>query len=166
MEVLAWLCAMGGLLLGGVSAFIPGFPGSAVALLGLVAFAGLTDFTVVTSEALVLATVIALGGALGQIVAPVVSSRAAGGTAGVATGAALGAALGALIPLPGASWGVAIVGATLLGIVGSREGFLKTIRGIVGTAGGGCAVAVLADLVSVLGIAAVLAVADFLALVS
>ncbi len=162
MEVLAWLCAMGGLLLGGVSAFVPGFPGSAVALLGLVAFAGLTDFSIVNSEALILATLIALAGAVGQIAAPMVASRAAGGTAGVATGAALGAALGALIPLPGASWGGALIGATVLGIVGSREGFLKTLRGLVGTAGG-CAVAVGADLVSVLGIGAVLAVADFLA---
>ena len=148
--------------MGGVSAFVPGFPGSAVALLGLVAFAGLTDFTIVTSEALILATLIALAGALGQVAAPVVSSRAAGGTAGVATGAALGAALGALIPLPGMSWGGALLGATLFGILGSREGVLKTVRGLIGTAGG-CAVAVLADLVSVLGIAAVLAVADFAA---
>jgi len=163
MDVLAWLCAMGGLLLGGVSAFVPGFPGSAVALLGLVAFAGLTDFSIVTSEVLVLAALIALGGALGQVAAPVVASRAAGGTAGVATGAALGAALGALIPLPGMSWGGALVGATVLGILGSREGVLKTIRGLMGTAGGGCAVAVLTDLVSVLGIAAVLAIADFMA---
>jgi len=163
MEVLAWSCAIGGLVLGGVSAFVPGFPGSAVALLGLLAFAGLTDFSIVTSEALILATLIALAGALGQIAAPAVSSRAAGGTAGVATGAALGAALGALIPLPGASWGAGILGGLLLGIVGSREGFLKTIRGMIGTAGG-CVVAVAVDLVSVLGIAAVLAVADFMAL--
>ena len=35
---------MGGLLLGGLASFVPGFPGCAVALLGLVAFAGLTDF--------------------------------------------------------------------------------------------------------------------------
>jgi uncharacterized protein YqgC (DUF456 family) len=163
MEVLAWSCAIGGLVLGGVSAFIPGFPGSAVALLGLLAFAGLTDFSVVTSEALILATLIALAGFLGQIAAPAVSSRAAGGTAGVATGAALGAALGALVPLPGASWGGGLVGGLLLGIVGSREGVLKSLKGLVGTAGG-CVVAVAADLVSVLGIAAVLALADFLAL--
>jgi len=163
MEVLAWTCAIGGLVLGGVSAFVPGFPGSAVALLGVLAFAGLTDFSIVTSEVLILAALIAGAGALGQIVAPAVASRAAGGTAGVATGAALGAALGALVPLPGASWGAALVGATILGIIGSREGVLATLRGWVGTAGG-CVVAVAADLVSVLAIGAVLAVADFLAL--
>jgi hypothetical protein len=67
------------------------------------------------------------------------------------------------VPLPGASWGGGLLGGLLLGILGSREGVLKSLKGLVGTAGG-CVVAVAADLVSVLGIAAVLALADFLAL--
>lgn len=160
IETIAWVSALGGLLLGAFAALVPGFPGSAVALLGLVAFAGLTDFRIVTQEALVLAVLIALAGALAQVAAPVIASRAAGGTAGVATGAALGAVLGSLVPLPGASWIAAVLGAVLLGVLGAREGVIRTVRGILG-ATGGCFVAVAVDFVSVLGVGAVLALAEF-----
>lgn len=162
METLAWIVALCGLLLGAVAAFVPGFPGSAVALLGVVSFAALTEFAVVTREALVLATLIALGGALTQLAAPVVTSRAAGGTAGAATGAAIGAALGSLVPVPGIAWLGAVIGAMGLGLLASREGIVRTARGIVGAVGG-CAVAVAADFVAVMGVGAVLAVAAFAA---
>ncbi len=161
---LAWTCAAAGVLMGGLGALVPGFPGSAVALLGVVAFAGLTDFVVVTPAALVVAALIAGAGAVAQLTAPVVASRAAGGAAGVATGAALGAALGALLPLPGLAWISAVGGAAVIGTIASREGIVRWLRGVVGAAGG-CAVAVASDLVAVFGVAAVLAVADFMATV-
>ena len=157
---LAWTCALGGLVLGGVASLVPGFPGCAVALLGVCAFAGMTEFRIVTREALVVAALLALGGAMAQLASPMIASRAAGGTAGAATGAALGAVVGAFLPFPGAPYFVSVLGAVILGLLTSREGVLRAIRGVVGAAGG-CFVAVAVDFVAVLGIAAVLAIADF-----
>jgi uncharacterized protein YqgC (DUF456 family) len=159
-ETLAWVAGIGGLVLGGIAALVPGFPGSAVALLGLVAFAGLTDFQVLGREGLVLATLIALAGALAQILSPAIASRAAGGTAGAATGAALGAVVGTFVPIPGASLVAAVIGAVILGAIGFREGVIKAIRGVFGAAGG-CFLAVAVDFVAVLGLGAVLALAAF-----
>jgi len=160
-ETIAWLCASAGLVLGLGAVFVPGFPGSAVALLGLVAFAGLTGFEIVTREALVLATVIAAAGALGQVLGPALSSRALAGSAGAATGAAVGAALGTLVPIPGVAWGAALVGAILLGGSLSWKGVREWLRGVVGAAGGCCLSGVI-DGVAVLGVGAVLGLADFL----
>jgi uncharacterized protein YqgC (DUF456 family) len=160
MDALAWVAAIGGILLGGVATVVPGFPGCAVALLGLVAFAGLTDFAVVDGPALLVAAGITVVGAVGQLTGPVVASRAAGGSAGAATGAAVGAAVGALVPMPGVSWALAVVGAATLGLVASRGAFVGWVRGLVGTAGG-CAVGFAADALAVFGIAAVLGFADF-----
>lgn len=159
-ETLAWVAAIVGLALGGLASLVPGFPGAAVALLGVLAFAAMTDFRVVTPEALVLATLIALAGAVAQVAAPAVASRAAGGTAGAATGAALGAATGAFLPLPGASWAFAVGFAVILGVLGSRQGVLRALRGMVGAAGG-CVLSVAVDFVAVLGVGAVLALATF-----
>jgi uncharacterized protein YqgC (DUF456 family) len=162
MLTLAWTCALAGLVLGGIAAVIPGFPGCAIALLGLVAFAGLTDFTIVTPGALAVATGIAIVGAGAQLTAPVVSARAAGGSAGAATGAAVGAILAVWIPVPGAAWAGAVIGAVLIGFLASRGAWIAWLRGVVGTAGG-CLVAFAADGLAVLGIGAVLALADFYA---
>ena len=162
MQTLAWTCALAGLVLGGLAALVPGFPGCAVALLGLVAFAGLTDFRIVTPEALVLATGITIVGAAAQITAPVLSGRAAGGSAGAATGAAIGAALTVWIPVPGAAWAGAVLGAVVLGFLASRGAWVAWVRGVVGTAGG-CLVAFAADGIAVLAIGAVLGLADFYA---
>lgn len=165
MWTLAWVCATGGLILGGLASFVPGFPGAAVALLGLVAFAGLTGFEGLSPEALAVATLVALAGSFGQLMAPVLTSRAAGGAAGAATGAALGAIAGALLPVPGLALALSAVGAVVLGVLGAKESWLQALRGMVG-AGGGCAVAVLADLVAVVGLAAILALSDVLRLVA
>jgi uncharacterized protein YqgC (DUF456 family) len=165
IEDLAWAAAVAGLLLGGIASVIPGFPGCAVALLGLVAFSGLTDFRVVGPDALVLAAVITALGAVGQLAGPVAGNRAAGGTAGSATGAALGAALGAAIPIPGAGWTAALVGAIVLGFATSRQGFFRAIRGMFGAAGG-CLVGAGVDFAAVVALGGVLAVADFLTLVT
>lgn len=159
-ETLAWTVALAGITLGGAAALIPGFPGSAVALLGLVAFAGMTDFAVVDERALVVGALICVASAVAQVASPAIAGRAAGGTAGAATGAAVGGALGALVPLPGASFGAGLVGAVLLGVVFSREGVIKTVRGMVGAASG-CALAVAVDLLAVLAIAAILALSEF-----
>ncbi|HHO53158.1 MAG TPA: DUF456 family protein [Deltaproteobacteria bacterium] len=159
--ILAWCCAVVGLALGALGALVPGFPGCAVALLGLVAFAAITGFSIVTQPALIVACGLTVAGMVGQIVAPISAGRALGGSAGAATGAALGALLGALIPLPGVSWLAAIVGACTLGLIASRGQLWGWIRGVIGTSGG-CLVAVAADLLAVMGNAAVLALCDFL----
>jgi uncharacterized protein YqgC (DUF456 family) len=164
MELLAWSAALGGLGLGAVASFVPGFPGCAIALLGLVAFAGLTEFRVVGPSALALAGLMTVVGAFGQVAAPVATGRAAGGTAGVATGAMLGAVAGAVVPLPASSWLGAVLGAALLGFFWSRGAFLRWLRGVVGT-GGGCLYGIVLDLLAVLGVGAVLGLADFLAAV-
>jgi uncharacterized protein YqgC (DUF456 family) len=154
------VCAATGIVLGAIAGLVPGFPGCAVALLGLVAFASLTDFAVVPPGALLFAAGITGVGAVGQLGAPIATSRALGGSAGAATGAAVGAAVGALIPLPGASWVGAVLGAVTLGLVASRKELLAWVRGAVGAAGG-CLVGIAADELAVLGIAAVLGVCDF-----
>ena len=87
METLAWTAALAGLGLGGVLAVVPGFPGCAVSLLGVVAFAALTDFSRLPPEGLVVAAWITLFGALCQLAAPEWTSRAVGVAAGVETGA-------------------------------------------------------------------------------
>lgn len=160
-EILAWCCAAAGLALGALGALVPGFPGCAVALLGLVAFAAITGFSVVTGPALIVAGIITAVGVVGQLAGPVAAGRALGGSAGATTGAALGAILGALIPLPGLSWLAAILGACTLGLLASRRQLWGWIRGVIGTTGG-CVVAIAADALAVLGNAAVLAIADFL----
>ncbi|MEQ1565697.1 MAG: DUF456 family protein [Myxococcota bacterium] len=162
MEPLAWTVALVGIALGGVAGLVPGFPGCAVALLGLVGFASLTDFAVVPPSALVFAAGLTAVGSAAQLVGPVAASRALGGSAGAATGAAIGAALGAAVPLPGASWAGAVIGALSLGLVASRRELTRWVRGVVG-ATGGCLVGVAADELAVLGIAAVLGTCDFLA---
>ncbi|MEQ1504797.1 MAG: hypothetical protein ABMB14_21350 [Myxococcota bacterium] len=161
MVVLAWTCAIGGLVLGGIASLVPGFPGCAVALLGLVAFASLTGFEIVDPVALLVATGITVVGAVAQLTGPVSASRAFGGSAGAATGAALGAAFGALIPAPGASWIAAIASAVVVGGLASRGALGGWVRGVLGTSGG-CLVSVAADGLAVLGIGAVLGFADFL----
>ena len=42
----------------------------------------------------------------------------------------------AAVPFPGAPLLVGLVGAVVLGVLGSREGVLRTLRGIIGAAGG------------------------------
>lgn len=160
MEALAWTCAIGGLLLGGIASLVPGLPGCAVALLGLVAFAGITGFEVIDPPALLVASAIAVAGALGKLTGPVLAARAAGGSAGAATGAAIGAMIGALVPVPGVSWALAVLGAVTLGLLASRGAFVAWVRGVIGTTGG-CLVGLAADAIAVLGIGAVLGFADF-----
>lgn len=155
----AWACALGGIGLGALVALVPGLPGGAVALLGLVAFAAMSDFVVVPESALVVAALVALAGWAGQILAPVSASRAVGGSAGAATGAAVGAALGSVVPLPFVAWGGAVIGALTLGLIGSRRKLLGWLRGVMGTTSG-CGLSIAADLLAVLGVAAVLAVCD------
>ncbi len=157
---LGYLVVSAAIVLGGIAAFVPGFPGSAVALIGLVAFAGLTDFAIVDEYALLVGALICLGSTVAQIASPAVASRAAGGTAGAASGAAIGAVLGSLIPFPGAAFGGGLLGAALLGLAFSREGVVNALRGIVGAAGG-CALAIAVDLLAVLGMGAILAVSVF-----
>ncbi|MBT3218646.1 MAG: DUF456 family protein [Proteobacteria bacterium] len=165
VETIAWCCAVGGLFLGGLGALVPGFPGSAVALLGLVAFAALTGFEIVTQEALVLATLVAGAGAVGQLLAPMVGSRLLGGTAGAATGAALGAAVGAIFPIPGMGWLLALICALVLGLITQSKTWVQKFRGAVGVFSG-CLVSMAADLAAVLGVGAILAVADFLSAIT
>lgn len=162
LDVLAWVAALSGLVLGAAAALVPGFPGCAVALLGLVAFAALTDFRVVGPWALALAGLVTVAGSVGQVLAPVATGRAAGGTAGVASGATLGAIGGALLPLPGAAWLGAVIGGVTLGLLWSRGAFVGWVRGAVGTAGG-CLYGAVIDLLAVLGVGAILGFADFLA---
>ena len=132
-----------------------------MALLGLVAFAALTGFEIVTREALVLATLIAGAGAVGQLLAPMVGSRLLGGTAGAATGAALGAAIGAIFPIPGMGWLLALVGALVLGLITQSRTWVQKFRGAIGVFSG-CLVSLAADLVAVFSIGAILAISDFL----
>ena len=158
---MAELCAVTGLVLGVLATVVPGFPGCAIAVLGVAAYAGMTDFAVVTREATVLAGFIGLCGIGAQLAAPVASTRAAGGTAGAASGAALGALTGAMVAMPGVSLVAAVFGALVLGVAGSKGvGVIGRLRGSVGAAGG-CMVAMLADLVAVVGVAAVLGAARF-----
>jgi uncharacterized protein YqgC (DUF456 family) len=159
-EALAWACGLGGVVLGGAAVLVPGFPGCAVAFLGLVAFAGLTDFAIVTREALILAGGITLVGAVAQLAGPALASRALAGTAGAATGAVIGACVGVVIPVPGLGYGLAVLGAAIGGATASRRHVIAWLRGTVGAAGG-CCVAAAVDALAVLGCAAVLAIADF-----
>jgi uncharacterized protein YqgC (DUF456 family) len=160
MEIAAWTCALGGMVLGGLLAPVPGFPGCAVAYLGLVAFAGLTDFRTLPVEALWIGLAGVVVATLVQLVAPAVTSRAAGGAAGAATGAALGATVGLLVPLPGAAWGASLLGAAVGGFALSRRGLVDLIRGLLGTAGG-CLTGAVVDAVAILGLATLLAIGDF-----
>lgn len=162
IETLAWTVALAAIGLGAVTALIPGFPGSVVALIGAIAFAALTEWRIVPPTALGVAALIALGGTVAQLAAPALLSRATGGTAGAATGAVLGAGIGALIPVPGMPYLTAVIGAALGGAVGGSERTLGRIRGAVGAASG-CGLAVAADLCAVTGIASVLALCAFAA---
>jgi uncharacterized protein YqgC (DUF456 family) len=161
METLAWTCAMCGFLLGGVLALVPGFPGCAVSLLGVIAFGALTDFRTLPPQAMALAALFTLLGAVSQLAAPAWSSRAMGGAAGVATGAIVGAALGVMIPMPGAAWVISVLCGAAFGLVAGREGATKWIRGVLGAAGG-CVTGAALDLLATLALAALLAFADFL----
>lgn len=158
----AWACALVGLLLGSVITLVPGFPGCAVAMLGLAAFAAITDLQIVHPDALLLAGAITAAGSLAQLAGPAAASRALRGSAGAATGAALGAMLGALVPLPGLFFFTAAAGALLVGALSSRGERLAWLRGSLGSLGG-CLLAVAADGIAVLGVAAVLGLSDFLA---
>ncbi|TVQ92787.1 MAG: DUF456 family protein [Deltaproteobacteria bacterium] len=160
IEAIAWGCGIGGILLGLAAAAIPGFPGCAVAFLGLVAFAGLTDFAVVTREALVLAALCCVVGGVAQLFGPALGSRALAGSAGAATGAVIGACLGLFIPVPGVGYGLAVAGAVALGVVSARKEVLAWMRGVVGAAGG-CCISAGIDALAVLCCAAILALADF-----
>jgi len=162
MEIAAWTCALGGMVLGGLLAPVPGFPGCAVAYLGLVAFAGLTDFRTLPVEALWIGLAFVVVATLVQLVAPAVTSRAAGGAAGAASGAAVGATLGLLVPLPGAAWGASLLGAAVGGFALSRQGLVEFLRGLVGTAGG-CLTGAVVDAVAILGLATLLALGDLAA---
>jgi uncharacterized protein YqgC (DUF456 family) len=157
---MAWLCVMAGLGLGLAIVPIPGLPGSAVALLGLVAFAALTDFSPVGHGALVVGAMVAGAGTVGQIVGAPIASRALGGSAGAATGAAAGALTGVFLPVPGATWVVAGLGALVGALVGGGT-WRSRAKGVVGAAGG-CLVSSAWDLLGVLGVGAVLAVSDLL----
>ncbi len=160
METLAWGCALSGFALGAVLSVVPGFPGCAVSLLGLVAYAGLTDFAVLPREALPVAAGLTLLGAASQVAAPAMTSRALGGAAGGATGAALGGALGVLVPLPGLGWLLALLGALGGGLIGTRSGWKAWLRGTLGAAGG-CLTGAVLDLLVTLALAAVLGWSDF-----
>ena len=147
------------LLLALLAAFVPGFPGTAIALLGVVAYAELDGPGGVGHDAQTVSAMFALAGLVGQLAGPVLSVRAAGGPAGAATGAGLGAIIGALTLFPGAPWLLAVVGALLCAIVGSKGApWLARVRAPVG-ATAGCLIAILSDLIAVLAIAGVLAVA-------
>ena len=158
MLTLAWMCAIVGLGLGLALVPVPGLPGSAVALLGLVAFAALTEFEPVGKEALVIAAALAMTGAAGQLLGAPMAGRGLGGGGGAATGAALGAALGVFLPVPGAIMAVAICGAVAGAVLGGGP-LTERVRGVSGAAAG-CVVAAAWDLLGVLGVGAVLAVAD------
>jgi uncharacterized protein YqgC (DUF456 family) len=162
IEMFAWTVALVSIGLGAITALIPGFPGSVIALIGAVAFASLTGWRIVPPDALGVAALIALGGTIAQLAAPALLSRATGGTAGAATGAVVGAGLGALIPVPGMPYLTAVLGAAVGGAVGGSERTLGRIRGVIGAASG-CGLAVAADLCAVTGIASVLAVCAFAA---
>jgi len=159
MELAAWTCALGGMLLGGLLAPVPGFPGCAVAYLGLVAFAALTDFCVLPVEGLWIGLSGVVVATMVQLLAPAVTSRAMGGAAGAATGAALGATVGLVVPLPGAGWLASLAGALVGGIALSRRGLVAHLRAVVGTAGG-CLTGAVVDGVAILGLGALLAIAD------
>jgi uncharacterized protein YqgC (DUF456 family) len=163
IENLAWGAATSGLLLGAALTLVPGFPGCTVALLGLLAFAGLTDFATVSAPVLTLAGIFTAIGAGGQLAGPALTSRAVGGASGAATGAVLGALLGVMIPVPGAIYGMAVVGSVVVGLLGYRQGLLRVVKG-VGGASIGCCASTLIDAAAVLGIGALLAVTDTLAL--
>jgi hypothetical protein len=154
-----WTIASLGLTFGVLGACIPGFPGAIVALLGVAAFAALTGFSIVTADALRLAALLALAGGVAQRLAPIWGSRASADASGAATGAAAGATLGLISPLP--------LGAIVFGTIGSALGApfgparlvarVAALGGLVATA----LIAVLVDLLAVLGIGAVLAVAVY-----
>lgn len=162
MEFAAWSCALAGMVLGGMLAPVPGFPGCAVAYLGLVAFAGLTDFHPLPVEGLWIGLAVVIVASLAQLMAPAVTSRATGGAAGAATGAAIGAALGVVVPMPGAAWVGSLLGALMGGVALSRKGLVDWLRGVFGAAGG-CVTGAVIDGLAILGLGALLGIADFAA---
>lgn len=162
MEIAAWSCALGGMVLGGLLAPVPGFPGCAVAYLGVVAYAGLTDFRTLPVPALWIGLALVVVATLAQLVAPAVTSRATGGAAGAATGAALGATVGLIAPVPVVAWVASLLGALVGGFALSRRGFVDLLRGLVGTAGG-CVTGAVVDGVAILGLASLVAIGDLAA---
>jgi len=160
MTAFAWSIALGGLGLGALASVVPGFPGCAVALLGLAAFAGMTDFAIVSREALAAGAAITAVGAGAQWLAPITTNRALGGSAGSATGAALGVVVGVWVPLPGAAWSLAVGGALLGAAVGLRQGLASGARGVAGTAAG-CLTGVAMDFAAVVALAGLLAACDW-----
>lgn len=160
--VLAWASALLGLGLGMGLALIPGVPGATVALLGLVAFAGLTGFDVVGEPQLLLAATVAVIAAVVQGLSPVFTSRAWGGSAGAATGAVVGAVVGSVVPLPGLGWLLSVAGALVLGVWGARHEPVAYGKGVSGAAVG-CVSGAAVDAVGVLAIGGILAVSVFAA---
>jgi hypothetical protein len=160
MTAFAWSIALGGLALGALASLVPGFPGCAVALLGLAAFAGLTDFAIVSREALAAGGAITAVGAGAQLLAPITTNRALGGSAGSATGAALGVVVGFWVPIPGAAWALGLGGAFVGAVVGVRQGVTAGVRGVAGTAAG-CFTGVAMDFAAVVALAGLLAACDW-----
>ncbi|MBN2800152.1 MAG: DUF456 family protein [Deltaproteobacteria bacterium] len=161
IAVLAWGVAAAGLILGGAAAFVPGFPGAMVALIGLTAFAALTDFDLLTPQALVVAAGVSLLGQLGQVAAPIWGSRALRGSAAAASGAALGVGLGAMAPVPGLSLALGALFAVIAAVVWRPWNLGENLRGALGAAGG-CLVAVAVDGVAVVAQGGILALSVWL----
>lgn len=149
-------------MLGGLLAPVPGFPGCAVAYLGVVAYAGLTDFRTLPIPALWIGLALVVVATLAQLVAPAVTSRATGGAAGAATGAALGATVGLIAPVPAVAWVASLAGALVGGFALSRRGIVDLVRGMVGTAGG-CVTGAVIDGVAILALASLVAIGDLAA---
>jgi len=156
-----WILAIGGLGLGFGLALVPGMPGAVIALLGVASLAALSDWTVVTPEALLLATVLAAISGVVQAMAPAWGIRSVSTATGAATGAVVFGALGLLAPIPLVPMLLAAIGAVLGGIVGGGS-FLSRLwvpLGVVPALG----IAVLADVVAVCAIGGVLGLGSFLA---
>lgn len=119
-----------------------------MALLGLVAFSALTDFSLLPPGALALAAAVSLLALAGQASAPIWGHRALRGSAATASAAALGAAIGFLVPIPGFSFVLAISGAVLTALFWRPWQVRANLRGVAGTAGG-CLVAIAADGIAV-----------------
>ncbi|MCB9662689.1 MAG: hypothetical protein H6732_01140 [Alphaproteobacteria bacterium] len=161
LAFIGWLLALAGLLAGLLLAFVPGVPGALVALLGLAAYALLGWGAPVGWGPLGVATLFAVAGTAAQAFAPLAGVRAVSAASGAASGAALGGVLGVLVPVPlvqllpgtvGALGGTVVGGGRLL----SRLAVPLAIVPLLGAV-------VLVDLLAVLGIGAVLAVAGHLA---
>lgn len=156
LAFVGWLLAIVGLCAGLLLALVPGAPGALAALLGLAAYALLGWGEPVGAGALGLATLFALVGTSGQALVPLAGVRLVSRAPGAASGAAAGGALAALLPVPLLVWVPGTLGAVAGTVVGrgrllSRLAVPLAVVPLVG-------LAVLLDLLAVLGVAAVLAV--------